>query len=63
MPQFQSGIQDPAIRAIVDNDLQEGARIGIRGVPSVYINGKQFRGRRLEDYQTEIDRILKNSGT
>jgi len=59
MPQFQSGIQDPSIRAIVDNDFQEGVRIGIRGVPTVYINGKQFRGRSLEDYQAEIDTQLK----
>ena len=60
MPRFQSSIKDPAIRAIISKDFQEGVRIGIRGVPAVFINGKQFRGRRLEDFQTAIDSELKN---
>jgi len=58
MTRFQSSIEDPAIRAIINKDAQEGVRIGIRGVPSVFINGKQFRGRRLQDYQTAIDQQL-----
>ena len=58
MPRFQSSIEDPAIRAIISKDAQEGVRIGIRGVPSVFINGKQIRGRRLQDFQRAIDQQL-----
>lgn len=58
MPRFQSSIKDPAIRAMISKDAQEGVRIGIRGVPSVFINGKRFRGRSLRDYQTVIDQHL-----
>jgi hypothetical protein len=60
MPQFQKSIKDQAIMQLVRDDMQEGVRIGIRGVPSVYINGKKFKGRRLRDFQVAIDKELKN---
>ena len=59
MNQFNQDINDPAIRTIIRNDYQEGVEIGVRGVPAVFINGKQFRGRKIEDYQAAIDGILK----
>ncbi len=62
MPEFQESIKDPEIMRLVRNDMQEGMRIGIRGVPSVYINGKKFKGRQLQDYQMAIDKELKKAG-
>ena len=59
MNQFNKDINDPAIRELIQKDYQEGINIGVRGVPAVFINGKQFRGRNLEDYQAAIDGILK----
>ena len=59
MSEFQESIKDPDIMRLVRDDMQEGRRIGIRGVPSVYINGKKFKGRQLQDYQMAIDRELK----
>ena len=59
MNQFNQDINDPAIRTIIRNDYQEGMTIGVRGVPAVFINGKQFRGRNIEDYQAVIDGIVK----
>jgi len=59
MNQFNQDINDPAIRTIIRNDYQEGVEIGVRGVPAVFINGKQFRGRNIEDYQAVIDGIVK----
>ncbi len=59
MSEFQESIKDPDIMRLVRDDMQEGRRIGIRGVPSVYIKGKKFKGRQLQDYQMAIDRELK----
>jgi protein-disulfide isomerase len=59
MNQFNQDINDPAIRESIRNDYQEGISIGVRGVPAVFINGKQFRGRNIEAYQAAIDEILK----
>ena len=58
MPKFQESMKDPAIMRLVRDDMQEGMRIGIRGVPSVYINGRKFKGRQLRDFQVAIDREL-----
>jgi protein-disulfide isomerase len=59
MNQFNTDVKDPVIRQIINNDYQQGVQIGVRGVPAVYINGKQFRGRNIEDYQAAIDEIVK----
>ena len=63
MPEFQESIKDPEIMRLVRNDMQEGMRIGIRGVPSVYINGKKFKGRQLQNYQMAIDKELSKVGS
>jgi protein-disulfide isomerase len=62
MSEFQESIKNPDIMRLVRNDMQEGMRIGIRGVPSVYINGKKFKGRQLQDYQMAINKELKKVG-
>jgi protein-disulfide isomerase len=59
MNQYNKDISDPGIRAAIRNDYQEGISIGVRGVPAVYMNGKQFRGRNISDYQSAIDEIMK----
>ena len=59
MDQFNKEKNDPGIRATIRNDYQEGINIGIRGVPAVFINGKKFRARSIEEYQAAIDAILK----
>jgi protein-disulfide isomerase len=63
MPQFQNDIKDPAIRALINQDVKEGVQIGLRGVPAVYINGKQTRARSVEDFQAAINGILNKSGS
>jgi protein-disulfide isomerase len=62
MPEFQENIKDPAIMRLVRDDMQEGMRIGIRGVPSVYINGKKFKGRQPQNFQAAIDKELNKAG-
>jgi protein-disulfide isomerase len=59
MNQFDKDVNDPAIRKLIQNDYQLGIKIGIRGVPAVFLNGKQFRGQSVEDYQAAIDGIVK----
>ena len=54
MNQFNKDVNDPAIRTLIQKDYQEGINIGVRGVPAVFINGKQFRGRNIEGCQASI---------
>lgn len=46
----------------VQEDYSEAIRIGVRGVPAVFINGKRFRGdRSLESFTVSIEKELKKS--
>jgi protein-disulfide isomerase len=34
--------QGPAIRERVERDIEEGLRLGLRGVPAIFVNGRQL---------------------
>jgi protein-disulfide isomerase len=61
LDQFEKDIKDLAIMESIRQDYQEGLRIGIKGIPTVYINGKRFTSRRLNEFQSAIEKELKKS--
>ena len=40
---FENDRRDSGVADLVNRDYREGSQLGIRGVPTVYINGKQQR--------------------
>ena len=51
-------ITDPEIQAIVRNDLREGANAGVRGIPTIFINGKLLRNRSFAGFKEAIEKEL-----
>lgn len=45
---------------IIQKDLALGQKVGVRGTPSFYINGKKSRSRDIGSWKREIDQILNN---
>jgi len=44
----------------IQQDYKEGIKIGVRGTPTVFINGKQFKKRRtMKSMAAEIEAALK----
>ncbi|MFT5429539.1 MAG: protein-disulfide isomerase [Myxococcota bacterium] len=43
MAKFKADIADPAVTKIVDRDMAECRAAGVRGTPSVYLNGRKFQ--------------------
>ena len=43
----------------IKKDMALGAKVGVRGTPSFYINGKKTRARDTVSFKKEIDQILK----
>jgi protein-disulfide isomerase len=43
----------------IRSDYQEGNRIGVRGVPDVYVNGKRLRNRSLEALAEAVEEELR----
>jgi len=56
--QFQRDMSDPAIKAQIDADLSNGNSAGVRGTPTVFINGKLLRDKSLNGFQQQIDQEL-----
>jgi protein-disulfide isomerase len=58
MDQFKKDMQGPALGAMVQRDLQDGVKAGVRGTPSIFINGRQLQQRSLEGFKQVIDEEL-----
>ena len=52
----------PEINAIVENDLREGQNAGVRGIPTIFINGRLLRDRSFAGFQAAIEKELADEG-
>ncbi|MBW1981983.1 MAG: thioredoxin domain-containing protein [Deltaproteobacteria bacterium] len=59
MTEFNRDRKDPTIQNLIARDIQDGIKAGIRGTPTVFINGKQLKGRNFAAFKTMIDAELK----
>jgi len=58
MEQFKQDRQNPALAAMVQRDLKDGVEAGVRGTPSIFINGRVLEQRSLPGFQQVIDEEL-----
>ena len=57
---FNEDTKSPVEAARVRQDYEEGIRLGVRGTPTVFINGKQFRKKRsMKNMEAVINEELK----
>jgi protein-disulfide isomerase len=57
--EFEKQMSSSTVMTKIRNDMQDGTRVGVRSVPTVFINGKRLRRRTPEGFTQEIDSILK----
>lgn len=57
--EFQKKIKDPKIAAKIRQDVQEGIQAGVRGTPTVFINGRRLNDRSLKGFQAAIDKEIQ----
>ena len=55
-------MKSPEIEAIVENDLREGQEAGVRGIPTIFVNGRLLRDRSFEGFQAAIENELAKEG-
>ena len=58
MEKFDKDMKDPELKAIVQRDFQEGARAGVRGIPTIFVNGRLLRNRSFQGFQAAIEKEL-----
>jgi len=56
---FQQKMADPTIANKIRQDMQDGVKAGVKGVPALFINGKLNNGRTFEDIQLSIEQELR----
>ena len=59
MEKFEKDRKDPGIRPLINRDLAEGNRAGVRGTPTIFINGRLLRDRSPAGFQELIEKALK----
>lgn len=45
---------------LIQEDIALGQKVGVRGTPTLFLNGKRMSGRSFSDFKGEIDNVLKN---
>jgi len=58
MEKFDQDMKDPELKALVERDFQEGAGAGVRGIPTIFVNGRQLKNRSFEGFQAAIEKEL-----
>ena len=58
MEQFKQDMQNPALAGLVQRDLKDGVAVGVRGTPSIFVNGRQLKQRSLAGFKAVINAEL-----
>jgi protein-disulfide isomerase len=58
MNRFRKERGSKEIASIINRDLREGNRIGVRGTPTIFLNGKRLGQRSIEAFSAAIEAEL-----
>jgi len=56
---FNRDMASAPIQGIINRDMNEARALGVRGTPTIFINGKQLKERSTRGFQTMIDAELQ----
>jgi len=60
---FEKDLDNPANKARVKAEMAEGSKVGVRGTPASFVNGRMISGAQpFQNFKTLIDAELKNKG-
>ena len=59
LEQFEKDTNDLRIVARINQDIRLGARAGVRGTPTLFVNGKVSRARTLDALQAAVNKELE----
>ena len=62
LERFEKDINDLKIVARINQDIRLGAHMGVRGTPTVFINGRVSRARTLEALEAAVKNALEKVG-
>ena len=57
--EFEKKMREPALQSKIRQDFREGSQAGVRGTPTIFINGRLLRDRSLNGFQAAINKELQ----
>jgi protein-disulfide isomerase len=61
MEKFTADQKSPDISALIARDIQNGKAIGVRGTPTIFLNGKRVKNRSMQGFQQMIEAELSKA--
>jgi len=61
LDRFEKDLADPALAARVDKDIRDGKLAGVRGTPTLFVNGRRVKNRSVEAIQKMINQELSKN--
>lgn len=61
MEQLKKDRADPRLNALITGDINEGTAIGVRGTPTVFINGRLLQERSMAGFSRLIEEELRQA--
>ncbi len=55
LEKFRKDMDAAASRDLINRDLREGSRVGVRGTPTLFLNGKPLTQRTLETISAAVE--------
>ena len=59
MDEFEKDTKDPKLLAKINQDVRIGIGVGVKSIPSIFINGRLLKNRNLKGFQAIIEKELK----
>lgn len=60
MQQYRQDLEDPEVAARIESDRDDGLALGVRGTPSLFLDGEEIVPESFEQMKAEIDAALAN---
>jgi protein-disulfide isomerase len=57
--QFQARMNDPQVLAQIKADADLGRKLGVRGTPTIFVNGRRLKNRSPNGFQAAVDEALR----
>lgn len=59
LEQFNQDLKDPKLESLIERDMNDAQQVDVRGIPTIFVNGKVLSNRTLQGFQQVIESELK----
>ncbi len=60
MDRYKLEMKSPEIQTQVRKDLKDGSIAGVRGTPTIFVNGRRLKARGMKGFRNAVDKELEN---